>query len=462
MQALNSPTKYIRTKARQCPIYKCRINNDWAESGLALIFITRKMPSGKFISGAYQVDLYAQGLKDTYCSFNSSNEETEEIIDTATSGYDLEMEEVEYALAHNIIYEGIAYGESLQFKPHKDFELTKFILEEDTEEIEEIEIVCGFYGKPAVVISSDNSKAKMIAHLRRLVGDNGFTIIDLSSDDPYDEEDESDEELDEIVNNMSDESIMQLGDKMLEQSPVTKKVNQLYADKFSDGGMKRSTDDEVFENYSFITDIETESLEYRTERESYFNSPEDFSDYIEISSGINSGDDLTFDVEEIWEMLYDNPENPYLYVLFSLTLAWYDIEDNEVEEAVKESVTKFPFNIDLRLALGQFYLNKHKPEEFKKLFYRGFDLRLYASPGKRIFRSQVCLCWVQLALYFSYNNKLEEAEYYLDKAASLKQYEHLASIIDVRAYLVEAKSKKLFGKNFLGKLKKLSEQLNDE
>jgi len=94
----------------------------------------------------------------------------------------------EYKLVHNIIYGAVEYAEELGFAPHKDFSATRYILEEDDDNIELINIEFGFNGKPAVVIGPFDNPEKIIATLNRTVGKGNYTIIDSADDIEYDEE----------------------------------------------------------------------------------------------------------------------------------------------------------------------------------------------------------------------------------------------------------------------------------
>lgn len=466
MQTLTSPTKYIKTKARQCPIYKCWINEGWDECGIAEIVVSRKMPSGKFIVGLYLVDLYARGLTRSGYFFNVSEWDLDEMIDEFIEK-DIFMEEAEYPLVHNIVFEGIIYGDSLQFKPHKDFELTKFILEEDTEDIEEIKIECGFNGKPAVVSNPSDSKIKIIEHLNRVVGKNGFTIInegydedDLNSEYPDDElSDEEDAELEERINNMPEEKLMEFANMLLGYSPLEKKINELYLDKFPGYEVSNISEEDVFEEYNFIHDDQNEYLEWNQEQMSCFELEIDYEYFAKCHAEIISLSDTHLEVEDFLEMIEKEPENPYWYVLLTLYLTWIG-QNEDAANIAGDAVKKFPSNLDVRLQLAQYYLMGDHLIKFSKLFYRGFDLRLYTSPGKRIFRSQFCFLLSLLSLYFCKKNQLATAEYFINKASAMKKVEHLLTITEIKAYIMCVKAEKLFGDGYERELDRIEKEVN--
>lgn len=195
-----SPENYIRQKARNLPINKCLINSNWKTEGLAQIIVSRRHSNGNITNGIYMVDLLCLGLRDSFCNFNMPESELQELIGNITG--DFEMLEVDYTLVHNIIFSAIAYADDLGFKPHKEFNtLSKYILEEDDEDIELIEIECGLDGKPAFIRTdsfSDAQAASIINQLKKTVGEGNYTIIVEGSvyeeDDDEVEEDEFDDE----------------------------------------------------------------------------------------------------------------------------------------------------------------------------------------------------------------------------------------------------------------------------
>ena len=147
-----SPKKYILTRARLLPVYKCLVNKNWNESKLASITITRKHSNGNITAAFFLVDMFARGVKDTHFQFNVPED------DFFGRLYEFMpedvLEEIPYPLAHNIIYGGLAFAEEHNFLPHADFAVTQHILEEDTDDIELIDLTFGIDGKPVLMDAS--------------------------------------------------------------------------------------------------------------------------------------------------------------------------------------------------------------------------------------------------------------------------------------------------------------------
>ncbi len=144
------PANYIRKVARKLPIVHCKINDDWQEGGLVSILIARERLNGKLIVGAYLIDTYCLGLKNTFFRYGLLPPEFEELEQMYFSGSGQVGIDCDPMLAQNIIYGGIEYAEDLGFEPDKDFHITQYLLD-DVEEIEFIDVEFGKDGKPFLI-----------------------------------------------------------------------------------------------------------------------------------------------------------------------------------------------------------------------------------------------------------------------------------------------------------------------
>ena len=173
------PENYIRQRARTLPVYECWTNNDWKERRMANIMVARRHNNGNITMGMYLVDLICLGVKDANSKFNIPESEYREILEHANKT--MKMEAVSYILAHNIIFAAISFAEEFGFKPHKDFtELAQYVLEEDTEEIELMDIECGIDGKPEYIKGPHESETfatQIIAQLERTAGPGNYSFM---------------------------------------------------------------------------------------------------------------------------------------------------------------------------------------------------------------------------------------------------------------------------------------------
>jgi len=186
-----SPENYIRKKARNLPIYECLVNTEWKKQGVAHMVVARKHTNGNITACMFLVDLFCLGIKNTQYLFNIPETEYQNKKDEIEH---IVFEPISYTLAHNIVFAGLEYAEEYGFKPHKDFtSITQFMLEEDTEDIELIEIECGKNGKPFYVNGPYEDQAKInqiIAQLKRTAGTGNYDFEIVDEDDEFNEDDE--------------------------------------------------------------------------------------------------------------------------------------------------------------------------------------------------------------------------------------------------------------------------------
>ncbi|WP_051666228.1 hypothetical protein [Pedobacter sp. R20-19] len=146
IQLFQKPENFIRSRARQLPLGKCYISHNWEKSGVANVLVSRAHINGNFTIGIYLIDLKCLGIKDSAFKFNIPTDEFEDLVSYMNG------EVIEYNMAHNIIYGAEAFAESCGFKPHPDWKVGQFILEEDDDRIPIIAIEFGENGVPAYYV----------------------------------------------------------------------------------------------------------------------------------------------------------------------------------------------------------------------------------------------------------------------------------------------------------------------
>lgn len=182
-QAKMTPQKYIKERARKLPIDKCYINSDWQDEGLAQILVTRRRADGNYVFGVYLVDIFCLGVKDSFCNNDATPDKLEEAIWRIY--HNRPKEEISYNEAHNIIYGAIAFAEDAGIPPIKDFALTQYVLEEDTEDVPLIEYEFGKDGKYFLICGETYDRDKFfIKQLKRRLGDN-FDFVAPADDDLF-------------------------------------------------------------------------------------------------------------------------------------------------------------------------------------------------------------------------------------------------------------------------------------
>lgn len=186
-----SPERYIKDNARKLPLRKCYINKEWQANGLAHILISRQRPNGELVLADFLVDTYCLGVKDVFYTMK---------YDKSELGYYLakggSFVEIPYEEAHNIIYGAVSFAEDAGIKPHKNFEIAQYVLEEDTEDIPLIEYEFGREGKYFLVVGEDNKERVYINTLKERLGDNFEFLMPVDNYDyDFDDEDEYEDDV---------------------------------------------------------------------------------------------------------------------------------------------------------------------------------------------------------------------------------------------------------------------------
>ena len=174
LQGKLSPDNYIITKGRDLPFYECRISKNWQKDGMASLFITKIMPSGKYIVGMYMIDILCLGIKDSAYKFALTQDEyntlTEKIAPSIT---------MSVADAHNVIYGSLDYAEELGFKPIRAFSITECLLNPDLidDGIDTLEFESD--GMPLYIRGIYDDSKKIFATLDKNVGKENYHFIEM-------------------------------------------------------------------------------------------------------------------------------------------------------------------------------------------------------------------------------------------------------------------------------------------
>ncbi|MBR6284227.1 MAG: hypothetical protein IKR25_08050 [Muribaculaceae bacterium] len=124
-----SPEKYLLSgAARNLEKGKCYISSDLVECGEGMVIVSRLHNGGRVSLAAYLVDSYCLGVKNTYFNLRLEPYEFEDHIHNINA--DLELREITYEEAHNWVWGSVAWAEKAGIKPHKDFAITKMMLDQ--------------------------------------------------------------------------------------------------------------------------------------------------------------------------------------------------------------------------------------------------------------------------------------------------------------------------------------------
>lgn len=234
-----SPEAYIKQRARSLPIFECYISHEWDKEKMATIVISRKHSNGNITVAFYLVDLLCMGVKESHYRFNEIEKRFRDIIYEMDDS--LKMIKTDYALVHNVIYAANEFAEEFGLHPCREFtKVTQYMLEEDTDDIELMEIECGIEGKPTVVFGHHNKVegTRILNHLHNRVGEGNYHFIEeidpgLEEDeDDEDDEWEVDEEWKEENEEEDNENFESLREKFIRLSDESVKENPSGEDIF--------------------------------------------------------------------------------------------------------------------------------------------------------------------------------------------------------------------------------------
>jgi hypothetical protein len=107
--------------------------------------------------------------------------------------------EIDYTLAHNIIYAAYDFAMNFHISPPPDFmTVTRFLLEEDDDKIPLIDIPTGHNedGLPHLIVSKPGEQAGVLSKLKQYAGEGNYYYTVLKRDNLEEEEEEDEDNFD--------------------------------------------------------------------------------------------------------------------------------------------------------------------------------------------------------------------------------------------------------------------------
>ena len=170
-QQFLSPEQFMKQRARSLEIGTCYVSDDMTECGEGYVIVTRRHTGGRVSMAMYLVDTYCIGVKDSLFRLRLEEDELEEMLDRAP-----DMRECSYEEAHNWVYGAIAWAEEAGIEPDKSFAVTKYMLEEDSDDIPLIEYEFGRDGKHLLMANNNLEASRYIPLLKKNLGEGNFAF----------------------------------------------------------------------------------------------------------------------------------------------------------------------------------------------------------------------------------------------------------------------------------------------
>ncbi len=154
--------------------------DDDGDSGFAQIVVTR-LERNRYLFCTYLVDYWCLGVKDAIGPRKLDRAKYEAFIQKSYSRFPKGYQEITLEQAQSIIWGAVDYAAGLGLHPHRDFEKAKAHLGIRPEHLIEIEF--GRNGKPFYFSGPYDNAEKIIATLRKTVGEDNFEFMVALGDD---------------------------------------------------------------------------------------------------------------------------------------------------------------------------------------------------------------------------------------------------------------------------------------
>lgn len=178
-----TPEQYIRQKARMLPVEDCFMTSDWEKVGESIVLVVRRHVKETYTIGVYLIDTFCLGLKDSYYYFSIDKIDYDNLLERFRRNESLEK--ISYNEAHNMIFGAIAFAEEAGITPSNSFELTQYLLEEDTEDVPLIEYDYGKNGEHFLCANNRLELNRYLPLLDKNLGKGNYHYIVNDEDAEY-------------------------------------------------------------------------------------------------------------------------------------------------------------------------------------------------------------------------------------------------------------------------------------
>lgn len=165
--------------ALKWPVVECWVNQDWEDATqLNQVLVARRNPvTGEVYVGTYLVDRACLGVKDAYAAaFASLSDFHRELLNKVKQRQALKK--VDFNLAAAVVKAGLNYAASLDLHPHRDYREASILLRDaNPDPLVPTIPVGGKDGKPFYFAGPYDNGERIVAHLMRRLGPNGFNYL---------------------------------------------------------------------------------------------------------------------------------------------------------------------------------------------------------------------------------------------------------------------------------------------
>ena len=431
-QVFLSPESYIKNKARDLEIGECLINEGWEEGGLAQIMVARKHITGNITMGLFLVDTFCLGVKNTFFRFNISEHIYNDFKEEVFEG---ESVEIDYTLAHNIIYGALEFAEEYGLYPDKSFSnVTKYILDDD-KDVDIIELEFGKDGKPFLVITDENEPyKKYLSILDENAGPGNYTFLLPNGEISEEFEEEEDEEDNYYSGNRAFlRPFIYEYEEELKVIQILSKLDDLKETSPDDINTEIVEDDEISLKAMFrVLEYNFEESVSDEEAEESFHFGEKLFEGFEIDpdrliekKGILPDNDLdvltdaqNYMIEEkqkvaiklLRNLVKKHPDKPFLYSF--IAQCYLDINKfKSHKEIVLYAYSRFPDDLNVRIDYLNLLISTEKIDEAEELLNKYGTSLTEMYPDKELFLlDDVISFYSTICTYYIFSDRLLKAK----------------------------------------------------
>jgi hypothetical protein len=161
-------------RAAAAPLHACLLQQSVLQSGVGMVFLSRKIAARDLALGGFLVDAYCLGVKDAmYRELDEG--EMDELLEEASATAPLTPVDPPYA--RKLLRDAAAYARSLGLPPHADYAMVEPLFGDVAADACDVEFQFGHEGRPFYVPGPTESPTQIrrrIDRLRRRLGDDGF------------------------------------------------------------------------------------------------------------------------------------------------------------------------------------------------------------------------------------------------------------------------------------------------
>jgi Domain of unknown function (DUF1841) len=161
-------------RAAAHPLHACLVQDSVLQSGVGMVFLSRKTGARNFALGGFLVDAYCLGVKDAMYRELDEGEMEELLAEAAATA---PLTPVDPPYARKLLRDAAGYARSLGLPPHADYATVEPLFGDVAADACDVKFQFGHEGRPFYVPGPTESPTQIrrrIDRLRRRLGDDGF------------------------------------------------------------------------------------------------------------------------------------------------------------------------------------------------------------------------------------------------------------------------------------------------